>query len=108
MTGTTRDIPYLSGVEAVRMLFSGGTMVTQTISVFRHVGTPRFVSLTEHLVADCCDIQPVVRDHFHCRIHWSLSKKKWKDVTAGHESIGPNLILLETEVKNYVATSGLI
>jgi hypothetical protein len=37
---------------------------------------------------------------------WSLSKKKWKDVTAGHESIGPNLILLETEVKNYVATSG--
>ena len=32
----------------------------------------------------------------------------WKDVTAGHESIGPNLILLETEVKNYVATSGLI
>ena len=32
----------------------------------------------------------------------------WKDVTAGHESIGPNLILLETEVKNYAATSGLI
>ena len=31
----------------------------------------------------------------------------WKDVTAGHESIGPNLILLETEVKNYMATSGL-
>ena len=32
----------------------------------------------------------------------------WKDVTTGHESIGPNLILLKTEVKNYVATSGLI
>ena len=32
---------------------------------------------------------------------------EWKDVTAEHESIGPNLILLKTEVQNYVATSGL-
>ena len=98
----------MSGVEAVRMLFAGAAMDTQTVFRVRRVGTPRFPSLTEHRVADCCDIQPVVRDHFRCRIRWSLSKKKWKDVTAGHESIGPNLILLETEVKNYVATSGLI
>ena len=29
-----------------------------------------------------------------------INGRTWKDVTAGHESIGPNLILLETEVKN--------
>ena len=29
-----------------------------------------------------------------------LNSDLWKNVTAGHESIVPNLILLETEVKN--------
>ena len=33
---------------------------------------------------------------------------RWKDVAAGHESIGPKLILIEREVKNYVKLRRLI
>jgi hypothetical protein len=48
----------LSGVEAVRMLFSGAAMDTQTVPFY------------------CCDIRPSICDRFNCRIRWSISKKK--------------------------------
>jgi hypothetical protein len=31
-----------------------------------------------------------------------------KDITTGHDSIGPNLIILKTEVKNYVKLRRLL
>src|SRR5579859_1560268 len=120
----------MSGAEAVRILFSGAAMDTQTVNCYdgarrdfpcvwsrgsphtlfrRRKGhpDPRTVMCLEQRPSACSfqapqwTPRPERRDTAMTSNHTfaiisvaesvrSLSKKKWKGVTAGHESIGPN------------------
>jgi len=71
-----------------------------------HSQTKICLSPLHHWASECCmsqtdDSQILCAWENHCRQRCLyLRVWQWKDVTAGHESIGPKLDSYETEVKN--------